>query len=120
MPQHPLRSAATAAGATLLASTLGVIMLASPASARDQRPSPHTHFTMATDGSSGTTKPGAGIPNIDSVKSTIRTYHGATNPDTPGIANSVGTRTGPSSFPTRPTTCPEKEHEWTCSTTHGA
>jgi predicted secreted acid phosphatase len=84
MPQNRLRTAATAAGATLLATALGVSMLASPASARDQRLSPRTHFTMAPDGSSGATEPGAGIPNIDSVKSTIRTYYGA---DTTGIAN---------------------------------
>ena len=44
---------------------------------------PRTHFTMAADGSSGATEGGAGIPNIDSVKSTIRTYYNATN----GIAD---------------------------------
>ena len=40
---------------------------------------PRTEFTMAPDGSSGRTEGGEGIPNIDSVKSTIRTYYRATN-----------------------------------------
>ena len=44
---------------------------------------PRTHFTMKPDGSSGRTVGGEGIPNIDSVKSTIRTYYNATD----GIAN---------------------------------
>ncbi|MBO1755362.1 HAD family acid phosphatase [Allobranchiibius sp. CTAmp26] len=44
---------------------------------------PRTHFRMAPDGSSGATQGGAGIPNIDSVKSTVRTYYNATN----GIAS---------------------------------
>ncbi|MGN6415379.1 HAD family acid phosphatase [Flexivirga sp.] len=45
---------------------------------------PRTHFTMKADGSSGKTQGGEGIPNIDSVKSTIRTYY---NADANGIAN---------------------------------
>ncbi|OIH97025.1 hypothetical protein BIU90_16225 [Curtobacterium sp. MCBA15_001] len=45
---------------------------------------PRTHFTMAADGSSGATQGGEGIPNIDSVKSTIATYYG--DPGT-GIAD---------------------------------
>ncbi|TPW71824.1 hypothetical protein FJ658_09885 [Schumannella sp. 10F1B-5-1] len=45
---------------------------------------PRTQFTMAPDGSSGATQGGEGIPNIDSVKSTIYTYYG--DPGT-GIAN---------------------------------
>ena len=45
---------------------------------------PRTEFTMAPDGSSGLTEVGEGIPNIDSVKSTIRTYYHATSA---GIAN---------------------------------
>ena len=44
---------------------------------------PRTHFTMRPDGSSGTTEGGEGIPNVDIVKSTIRTYYNATN----GIAD---------------------------------
>ena len=83
MSHNRLRTTATAAGAVLLATVLGVTLLAPAAAAREQRLSPRTHFTMAADGSSGATKPGAGIPNIDSVKSTIRTYYNATN----GIAD---------------------------------
>jgi predicted secreted acid phosphatase len=49
----------------------------------DRRLTPRTHFTMKPDGSSGRTQGGEGIPNIDSVKSTIRTYYNATN----GIAD---------------------------------
>ena len=45
---------------------------------------PNTHFTMAPDGSSGTTVGGENIPNIDSVKKTIATYYG--DPGT-GLAN---------------------------------
>ncbi|MGZ4468936.1 MAG: HAD family acid phosphatase [Nocardioidaceae bacterium] len=48
---------------------------------------PRTSFTMAPNGSSGTTAGGEGIPNIDSVKSTIRNYYGATDPLRAGIAN---------------------------------
>jgi predicted secreted acid phosphatase len=40
---------------------------------------PRTEFTMLPDGSSGLTEGGEGIPNIDSVKSTIRTYYGASS-----------------------------------------
>ena len=39
---------------------------------------------MEPDGSSGRTEGGEGIPNVDSVKSTIRTYYGA---DSTGISN---------------------------------
>ena len=53
------------------------------APAGDSDLTPRTEFTMAPDGSSGATEGGEGIPNIDSVKSTIRTYYGAVN----GIAN---------------------------------
>ena len=45
---------------------------------------PRTHFTMKPDGSSGLTASGEGIPNIDSVKTTIATYYG--DPGT-GISN---------------------------------
>lgn len=44
---------------------------------------PKTEFTMAADGSSGKTVGGEAIPNVDSVKATIRSYYAATN----GIAN---------------------------------
>ncbi|MBF4608734.1 HAD family acid phosphatase [Curtobacterium sp. VKM Ac-1393] len=50
----------------------------------EPRLSPRTQFTMAADGSSGTTQSGEGIPNIDSVKKTIATYYG--DPGT-GLAN---------------------------------
>ncbi|GGB25873.1 hypothetical protein GCM10011492_15030 [Flexivirga endophytica] len=52
----------------------------------EPRLAPRTHFTMKADGSSGKTEGGEGIPNIDSVKSTIRTYY---NADSKGIANKV-------------------------------
>ena len=50
----------------------------------EPRLTPRTHFTMKADGSSGLTQGGEGIPNIDSVKSTIAAYYG--DPGT-GIAN---------------------------------
>ena len=83
-----LRAATAAALATATALTLAV---AAPAQARsDDNPgpplAPRTHFTMAPDGSSGLTAGGAGIPNIDSDKATIRAYYGATSA---GIANKV-------------------------------
>ena len=53
----------------------------------DANLTPRTDFEMAPDGSSGQKPDGEGIPNIDSVKSTIRTYYGATDPANPGIAN---------------------------------
>ena len=49
----------------------------------EPRLAPRTHFTMKPDGSSGARRDGEGIPNIDSVKSTIRTYYAATD----GISN---------------------------------
>ncbi len=52
----------------------------------EPRLSPRTRFTMAADGSSGSTQSGEGIPNIDSVKKTIATYYG--DPGT-GISNKV-------------------------------
>ncbi len=52
--------------------------------ARQHALAPRSGFTMAPDGSSGATQGGAGIPNIDSDKSTIRTYYGASSA---GIAN---------------------------------
>ena len=44
---------------------------------------PKTQFTMQPDGSSGKTVGGESIPNVDSVKATIRSYYNAVN----GIAN---------------------------------
>ncbi len=85
MPRRRVRAiTATACFAALLvAGTAG----AAPASARGkdhQRLAPRTHFVMVPDGSSGSREDGAGIPNIDSVKSTIRSYYGA---GSDGIAN---------------------------------
>jgi predicted secreted acid phosphatase len=68
-----------ASALTLLVGTAA----AADARANDAGLAPRTHFTMAPDGSSGATARGAGIPNIDSVKSTIRTYYNATG----GIAD---------------------------------
>ena len=64
---------------SVLAATTAALALAitaAPARA-DTTLAPRTHFTMAPDGSSGRTQGGEGIPNIDSVKSTIRTYYGS-------------------------------------------
>ncbi len=88
-------SGTTRPGAALAATAVAalVVGLAGHAEARtvdDSTLTPHTYFVMAADGSSGATTNGAGIPNIDSVKSTIRTYYGVTNPSSPsadGIAN---------------------------------
>jgi predicted secreted acid phosphatase len=82
----------TTAGILATATAL-TLALAGPADARGgpghhHQPgpplAPKTHFTMAADGSSGLTAGGAGIPNIDSVKATIRRYY---NADGTGIAN---------------------------------
>ena len=68
--------------------TTSLGLVAAPAQAHghghDQTLTPRTHFTMAPDGSSGLNPDGAGIPNIDSVKSTIAKYYG--DPGT-GISN---------------------------------
>ncbi|MGO4256070.1 HAD family acid phosphatase [Marmoricola sp. RAF53] len=91
--QHPTSTrrlvavVVSGAAALTLGFTLGV---AAPADAHENHHrhgpalAPRTHFTMEPDGSSGLTAGGAGIPNIDSVKSTIRTYYGAGGD---GIAN---------------------------------
>ncbi len=87
MRMSTLRSSALALAAAL--AVLGVGATAQPAdahtgsTAQQTRLAPRTHFTMKPDGSSGQTEGGAGIPNIDSVKSTIRTYYNATD----GIAD---------------------------------
>ena len=81
------RAAATAA-AFVVSTALALAGSAGPALARQPGPplAPTTHFTMAPDGSSGLTVGGEHIPNIDSVKSTIRTYYGASSA---GISNKV-------------------------------
>jgi predicted secreted acid phosphatase len=90
-----IRAATAATGAALLTAAL---LAGTPSSAdahrggvssqhhwhHGQRLAPRTHFTMEPDGSSGLTKGGERIPNIDSVKATIRTYYGA---GSTGIAN---------------------------------
>ncbi|HEX2892400.1 MAG TPA: HAD family acid phosphatase [Marmoricola sp.] len=87
---HPLSVRGATAGLVATATAL-TLALAGPADAKGahghHQPgpplAPETHFTMAPDGSSGLAPHGAGIPNIDSVKSTIRTYYNATG----GIAD---------------------------------
>ncbi|GAA2136284.1 hypothetical protein GCM10009844_02390 [Nocardioides koreensis] len=69
--------------------TASAALLLTPATADarvvdDAKLVPHSHFVMQPDGSTGLTAKGAQIPNIDSVKSTIRTYYGA---DSKGIAS---------------------------------
>jgi predicted secreted acid phosphatase len=70
----------------LVATTSALALLAGPsafANARtvdDSTLTPHTQFTMDVNPYDGTVTPpasGAAIPNIDSVKSTIRTYYNA-------------------------------------------
>jgi len=74
-----LRLRTATAVATTATALVGASLLA-PASADDtQALAPRTHFTMAADGSSGLTEGGAGIPNIDSVKATIRAYYHASS-----------------------------------------
>ncbi len=87
MPSPILRLGALATA--VATAMLGLALVAPPASAHTDstsarvRLAPRTEFRMRPDGSSGLTEGGAGIPNIDSVKSTIRTYYNATD----GIAN---------------------------------
>lgn len=71
-----LRGATAAVLATATALTLAV---AAPSDATDPGATlaPRSHFTMTSDGQSGLTEGGEGIPNIDIDKSTIRTYYHA-------------------------------------------
>jgi len=81
--------AISALGVTAIALSLVSVAPADarPSSARpDWTLTPRTHFTMAPDGSSGLSVGGAGIPNIDSVKATVRAYYGASSA---GIADKV-------------------------------
>jgi predicted secreted acid phosphatase len=91
MQRSPSRARTTTLAAVLTVALATSMATASPASARSghdgrhaPRLEPRTHFTMQPDGSSGLRQDGEGIPNIDSVKSTIRAYYGA---GTDGIAN---------------------------------
>ena len=88
--KHPSSVRVTIAGLVATATAV-TVALAGPADAKgghDHQPgpplAPRTHFTMAPDGSSGLTVGGSHIPNIDSVKSTIRKYY---NANSAGIAN---------------------------------
>ncbi|MEO5851951.1 MAG: HAD family acid phosphatase, partial [Nocardioides sp.] len=71
----PLRGAVTATAAAAL--VMGLVPAA------DAAVTPRTSFTMKADGSSGATAKGKAIPNLDIVKTTVRTYYNATN----GIAD---------------------------------
>jgi predicted secreted acid phosphatase len=90
----PLRRPRTSLSTALVATAALAVTLTAPAYAgqrhgHDQpRLEPRTHFVMAPDGSSGTREDGEGIPNIDSVKSTIRTYYGAGSDGTANRAES--------------------------------
>ena len=85
-----LRRPRTSITTALVATATLAATLTAPAYAgqghRDHQPKlePRTHFTMAPDGSSGTREDGEGIPNVDSVKNTIRAYYGA---GSDGISN---------------------------------
>ena len=75
--RRPLATA-TALTATLTAATLALTAAPGMAQSRVHPRAPlasHSFFTMKPDGSSGVNQGGDGIPNIDSVKSTIRTYY---------------------------------------------
>lgn len=68
----------------IAAAALTAVSIAGPADAvprhgPEGRLTPNTHFVMAADGSSGLTARGSGIPNIDSVKATVRAYYNATS-----------------------------------------
>ncbi|HEU4811335.1 MAG TPA: HAD family acid phosphatase [Nocardioides sp.] len=80
----PTRTGVALAATTVAALVLGINTSADARVVNDDNLTPRTHFVMAADGSSGLTAGGAGIPNIDSVKSTIRAYYGASSA---GVAN---------------------------------
>ena len=77
--------------AVLATLALGAGLVSGTAGTADAKAlKPATTFTMQPDGSSGKTDKGAQIPNIDSVKSTIRTYYGATKgPDPANPAKTI-------------------------------
>ena len=78
--RRPYRLGALAA-VSVSALVVGLLGGAGAASAQQARDplTPRVKFVMKPDGSSGLTKAGAGIPNIDSVKATIRTYYAASS-----------------------------------------
>ncbi len=77
---------AATATAFFVTALLAVAGSAAPALAKQPGPplAPNTHFTMAPDGSSGSKVGGENIPNIDSVKATIRAYYRA---NSAGLSN---------------------------------
>ncbi|GAB4009235.1 HAD family acid phosphatase [Nocardioides ultimimeridianus] len=86
----------TVLAATAAATLFSTALLAGPTQARQSVPpanqlTPRTHFTMVVDQATGTVPApdhGAEIPNIDSVKSTIRAYYGAhKGPDPTGLSS---------------------------------
>ena len=79
-PSRRLRASVALTAATTL--VLGVTATASGA-VEEAGIAPKTSFTMKADGSSGAAAKGKAIPNLDSVKATVRAYYNATN----GIAN---------------------------------
>ena len=84
----PTRSAAFLAATAAAALVVGVTASAQARAVDDTKLTPRTHFVMEADGSSGLTAHGADIPNIDSVKSTIRAYYGATGNGVPNPTSS--------------------------------
>jgi predicted secreted acid phosphatase len=84
------RSLRTLAGASALAVTASLVSVAGSAWA-DNPLGPRTTFNMVVNQADGTTNvpaDGESIPNIDSVKSTIRAYYNATG----GIASKTSSR----------------------------
>ena len=72
------------ARAAVVATAAAALAISAPSAATakvvdDSRLTPHTHFVMQPDGSSGNTAHGASIPNIDIVKSTVRKYYNASS-----------------------------------------
>src|SRR3954468_15676079 len=85
-----VRLVRTIAGASALALAAGLVSSAGSAWA-DNPLAPRTTFTMVVNPADGTVPAptdGEAIPNIDSVKSTIRAYYNATG----GIASKTGSR----------------------------
>lgn len=90
MDHSRLRAPLAALVATALGAGMASGLIAGPADARTAPLKPATTFTMLPDGSSGKTDKGAQIPNIDSVKATVRTYYGATKgPDPANPAKTI-------------------------------
>ena len=85
---HSLTLGRRAGGAIALAATAALVAgVTAPTNAAPESAEPaigpRTSFTMQADGSSGTNAKGKAIPNLDIVKTTVRTYYNATN----GIAD---------------------------------